>query len=295
LSTEVRILAVLPPEVVPAPAIVETRAKPVIIRPPEVSGAHDFAVIGYILTFLMSIPALIIALVIGGIGVAAYLGYVILPPVLPPALTGIPLLGAWLVFLTFTLSPSFIVYIGLGGAALLAIIIFLGAIYFGTVRNINKGRYEKARNAALFFGVLFIIPTFFVFFAPTVISGIIIAIIPAFFFLMTYGKLGEVIAKYGPVAILGEAVPGAPFSGFPHGPAAPGPVATMGPPLAGPMPGSPAMPAMPPMAEQPMTGVAPRIPQCPTCGRDLYYSANHRRWYCVGCDNPSVPTGLPRP
>jgi hypothetical protein len=242
----------------------------------------------------MSIPALIIALVIGGIGVAAYLGYVILPPVLPPALAGIPLIGAWLLFLTFTLSPSFIVYIGLGGAALLAIIIFLGAIYFGMVRNINKGRYEKARNAALFFGVLFIIPTFFVFFAPTVISGIIIAIIPAFFFLMTYGKLGEVIAKYGPVAILGEAVPGAPFAG-PAGPAVP--MAAVAGPMHGPMPGAPVMPpGMPGMIEQPMTGVAtPRIPQCPTCGRDLYYSANHRRWYCVGCDNPSVPSGLPRP
>ena len=269
-----------PPALIPAPAIMETRGKPVIIRPPEVSGAHDFAIIGYILTFLMSIPWLIIALVIGGIGVAAYLGYAILPPVLPVYLSGIPLIGAFLIFLTFTLSPSFLIYIGLGGAALFAVIIFLGAIYFGMVRNINKGRYEKARNSALFFGVLFIIPAFFVLFAPTIISGVIIAIIPAFFFLMTYGKLGEVIAKYGPVAIMGEAMPGAPFAGPPGGS---GPM-PMGAHMPGPFPpGAPMQ--MPPM--QPLTGVAPRVPLCPGCGKELYYSANHRRWYCMTCDNPT--------
>jgi len=271
-----------PPALIPAPAIMETRGKPVIIRPPEVSGAHDFAIIGYILTFLMSIPWLIIALVIGGIGVAAYLGYAILPPVLPVYLTGIPLIGAFLIFLTFTLSPSFLIYIGLGGAALFAVIIFLGTIYFGMVRNINKGRYEKARNSALFFGVLFIIPAFFVLFAPTIISGVIIAIIPAFFFLMTYGKLGEVIAKYGPVAIMGEAMPGAPFAGPPGGP---GPM-PMGAPMGASMPGPfPPGAPMPPM--QPLTGVAPRVPLCPGCGKELYYSANHRRWYCMTCDNPT--------
>jgi hypothetical protein len=280
-----------PPALIPAPAIMETKGKPVIIRPPEVSGAHDFAIIGYILTFLMSIPWLIIALVIGGIGVAAYLGYAILPPVLPVYLSGIPLIGAFLIFLTFTLSPSFLIYIGLGGAALFAVIIFLGTIYFGMVRNITKGRYEKARNSALFFGVLFIIPAFFVLFAPTIISGVIIAIIPAFFFLMTYGKLGEVIAKYGPVAIMGEAMPGAPFAGPQGGPGlmamgAPMPGAPFaGPPGGpGPMPMGGPMP-MPPM--QPMTGVAPRVPLCPGCGKELYYSANHRRWYCMTCDNPT--------
>jgi hypothetical protein len=274
-----------PPALVPAPAIASTRTKPVIIRPPEVSGAHDFAVIGYILTFLMSIPWLIIALAIGGIGVAAYLGYVILPPVLPAYLTGIPIIGPFLIFLTFVLAPSFLIYIGLGGLGLLAIIIFLGAIYFGVVRNINKGRYEKARNAALFFGVLFIIPTFFVLFAPTVITGVIIAIIPAFFFLMAYGKLGEVIAKYGPVAILGEAVPGAPFAGPPAGPP-PMPMGAMGVPMHGPMHG-PLPPGPPGPQMEPLTGVAPRVPLCPGCGRELYYSANHRRWYCMTCDNPS--------
>jgi hypothetical protein len=285
-----------PPALVPAPAIVtEKKTKPVIIRPPEVSAAHDFAIIGYILTFLLSIPWIIIALVIGGIGLAAYLGYLILPPVLPPYLTGIPLIGAFLIFLTFTLAPSFILYLGLGGGALLVIIIFLAIIYFGIVRNINKGRYERARNMALFWGVLFIIPTFFVLFAPTVISGVIVAIIPAFFFLMAYGRLGEVIAKYGPVAIMGEAVPGAPFAG-PPGPPMPPPGPAMGAPMPGPMPGPMPVPPGaigPPM--QPLTGVAPRVPLCPNCGKELYYSANHRRWYCMACDNPSGTGVLPRP
>jgi len=267
------------PTLLPAPAIVaDQKAKPVIIRPPEVSAAHDFAVIGYILTFLLSLPWLIISLIIGGIGLAAYLGYAILPPILPAYLAGLPFVGPFLVFLTLTLSPSFTIYLALGGGALLAVLIFLGVLYFSTVRSINKGHYEKARNSLLFFGVLFIIPSFFTLFAPTVLAGTIIAIIPAFFFLMGYGRLGEVIAKYGPVAIMGEAVPGAAFAG------APGAPVPMGPPVpaAGPMP--PGM-AGPPI--QPLTGVAPRVPLCPGCGKELYYSANHRRWYCMTCDNPS--------
>ena len=270
------------PVLVPAPAIVEDKSKPVIIQPPEVSAAHDMAVIAYILTFLLSIPWLLIGLIIGGIGLAAYLGYAILPPVLPPYLASIPLLGDFLLFLTFVLSPSYLIYMGLGGGALLVILVFLFIFYLGVVRNINKGRYQNARNAALIFGVLFIIPTFFVLFAPTQIFGVVIAIIPAFFLLMAYGRLGEVIAKYGPVAIMGEAAPGLPFAGPPGGVMPP-----IGVPVPGPVPGPGPMPPIgvgPPM--QPLTGVAPRIPLCPGCGRELYYSANHRRWYCMTCDNP---------
>jgi len=267
------------PTLIPAPAILpeQPKGKPVIIRPPEVSAAHDFAVIGYILTFLLSLPWLIISLIIGGIGLAAYLGYAILPPVLPAYLAGLPFVGPFLVFLTLTLSPSFTIYLALGGGALLAVLIFLGVLYFSTVRSIIKGHYEKARNSLLFFGVLFIIPSFFTLFAPTVLSGTIIAIIPAFFFLMSYGRLGEVIAKYGPVAIMGEAVPGAAFAGPPGTPMPMGAPA----PAIGPMPGM----AGPPI--QPLTGVAPRVPLCPGCGKELFYSANHRRWYCMTCDNPS--------
>jgi hypothetical protein len=275
------------PVLVPAPTIVEERSKPVIIQPPEVSAAHDLAVIGYILTFLFSIPWLLISLIIGGIGVAAwyylaYFGINILPPVLPAYLLSIPLIGPFLLFLTFVLSPSFIIYMGLGGGALLVVIIFVSILYFGVVRNIDKGRYQGARNATLFFGVLFIIPTFLVLFAPTVISGVIIAIIPAFFFLMAYGRLGEVIAKYGPVAIMGEAAPGLPFSGAPGAVVPP-----LGAPVPGPAPpGVPVPPGAVGLPMQPLTGVAPRVPLCPGCGREFYYSANHRRWYCMTCDNP---------
>jgi len=289
------------PILVPAPAIVEDKTKPVLIQPPEVSSAHDFGVIAFILTFLLTIPWLLLSLIIGGIGLAAYLGYAILPPVLPPYIAAIPYLGELLLFLTFVLSPSYLIYMGLGGGALLVILIFLFALYWGVVRNINKGRYQSARNAALFFGVLFIIPTFFVLFAPTLIFGVVVAIIPAFFLLMAYGRLGEVIAKYGPVAVMGEAAPGLPFAGGPA-PVPPPPVAAMPPmgaPMGGPMgaPGAGPVPVPPgavgpPM--QPLTGVAPRVPLCPTCGRELYYSANHRRWYCMTCDNPMGTSGIRR-
>jgi hypothetical protein len=288
------------PVLVPAPAIIEERpiGRPVIIQPPEVSAAHDFAVIAVILTFLLSIPWLLIGFVIGGIGVAAYLGYTMLPPTLPAYLASIPFLGPLLVFLTFVLTPSFIVYIGLGAGALLIGLIFLAILYLSTVHNINVGRYQSARSACLFWGVLFIIPTFFVLFAPTVIFGVVVAIIPAFFFLMAYGRLGEVIAKYGPVAIMGEAAPGMPgFAAPPPAvapPVLPAAIATPGPPPG--MMGPPMQPPMqPPAMQQPLTGVAPRIPLCPGCGRELYYSANHRRWYCMTCDNPMSTGRLPRP
>jgi hypothetical protein len=286
------------PVLVPAPAIIEERplGRPVIIQPPEVSAAHDFAVIAFILTFLLSIPWLLLSLIIGGIGVAAYLGYAMLPPTLPAYLTSIPWLGPFLVFLTFVLTPSFIIYIGLGGGALLLGLIFLAIVYLWTVHSINVGRYQRARNACLFFGVLFMLPTFFVLFAPSVIFGVVIAIIPAFFFLMAYGRLGEVIAKYGPVAVMGEAAPGLPFGG-PSGP--PGAMMPpMLPAVAAPTPGPPQAPPgmMGPPMQQPLTGVAPRVPLCPGCGRELYYSANHRRWYCMTCDNPMGTGGrLPRP
>lgn len=265
------------PTLVPAPAIVADRSKPVIIRPPEVSAAHDFAVIGYILTFLLTLPWIIITVTIGGIGLAAYLGYAILPPVLPVYLATLPYVGAFLTFLTVVLSPSYVIYLALGGGGLLVLLIFLGALYFSTVRSLNKGKYEKARNSLLFFGVLFIIPSFFTLFAPTTLYGTVISIIPAFFFLMSYGRLGEVIAKYGPVAIMGEAVPGAAFAGPPGAPI----------PMGAPLPAMGPVPGMGGPPIQPLTGVAPRVPLCPGCGKELYYSANHRRWYCMTCDNPS--------
>ena len=272
-----------PPPLFPAPAIVEEKGKPVVIRPPEVGSAHDYAVIGWIITLLLAVPWVVISLIVGGFGLAAALGYLILPPTIPPALLAFPALGTFLAFVVFVLTPSYVVYLGLGVAGLIAALIFLGAIYFGIVRAISKGRYEKARGASLFWGIIFIIPVFFVLF-NSVLSGTVIALVPAFFFLLTYGRLGEVIAKYGPVAVMGEAVPGmAGVSPPVSGPLGAVPMGMAGPvPSMGPMPG----PGMGPGGPMPPMAGPPKNPQCPTCGKELYYSANHRRWYCQNCDNP---------
>ncbi len=274
------------PALVPAPAMVEGRAKPVVIRPPEVNAAYDFAVIGYVLVFLFFIPWFLIVLTIGAFGLLAspYLPFpVTLPPILPAWLLGIPIIGPILLILTFPgvgLPPSWFVYLGAGGLGLIVALIFLGILYFGTVRAIRKGRYEKARGTSLFFAILFIIPVFLVLAAPLTFFPTALLLIPAFFFFMTYGRLGEVIAKYGPIAVLGEAVPGIGMAGPPPMPP-PMPMGAMPPmpPMGGPGPGMPGAP-MPP-------GMGSRTPLCPTCGRELYYSANHRRWYCQNCDNPS--------
>jgi hypothetical protein len=164
---------------------------------------------------------------------------------------------------------------------------FILLIYFQTVRAIAKGKYAHARGGTLFWAILFIIPTFGILVSPTVLYPTILLLLPAFFFLMAYGRLGEVVAKYGPLAVLGEAVPGvgvaptpppAPILAAPMQPI-PGPVAMSGPMMAPPTAfPTPAMPMPEPQAQ------VPRVPQCPTCGRDLYYAANHRRWYCQTCD-----------
>jgi hypothetical protein len=270
---------------VPAPVIVERPGgKPVLISPPEVNGAHDYAVIGYILVLLMSIPWFFVVLPIGAFGVLAspYLPFaIILPPALPAWLAAIPFIGPILILLTFPgvgLPASWFVYIAFGVGGLLIGLIFLLLVYSSTVRAIGKGRYASARGGTLFWAVLFIIPTFSVLVSPTVFYPTVLLLLPAFFFLMAYGRLGEVVAKYGPVAVLGEAVPGMGVTASPPPPS--GPVAMGGPMMPPMMP--PTAPSPPPMpVPQAMT---PRMPQCPTCGRDLYYSANHRRWYCQTCD-----------
>src|SRR5208337_1226827 len=282
---------------VPAPVIVERPGgKPVLISPAEVNGAHDYAVIGYILVLLMTIPWFIIVLTIGAFGVLAspYLPFaIILPPALPAWLAAIPLIGPILILLTFPgvgLPASWFVYLAVGAGGLLIGIIFLLLIYFQTVRAIAKGRYARARGGTLFWAVLFIIPVFAVLISPTIFYPTVILLLPAFFFLMAYGRLGEVIAKYGPVAVLVEAVPSMGVA-----PSPPPSFAAVGPPILPGPPGAMAMggpmmpPMMPPMGpSQPAMpephATTPRMPQCPTCGRDLYYSANHRRWYCQTCD-----------
>ena len=277
---------------IPAPVIVERpTAKPVLINPPEVNGAHDYAVIGYILILLMTIPWFIIVLTIGAFGIFAspYLPFpLILPPALPAWLAAVPFIGAILILLTFPgvgLPPSWFAYLGVGAGGLIIGLFFILLIYFQTVRAIAKGRYARARGGTLFWAVLFIIPTFAVLVSPTVFYPTILLLLPAFFFLMAYGRLGEVVAKYGPQAVLGEAVPGVGVAPTPP------PPALMAPPAGAVAMGAPMIPPGAPVAPMPMPEpqAAPRVPQCPTCGRDLYYSANHRRWYCQTCDAGGHP------
>jgi hypothetical protein len=257
-----------------------------MINPPEVNGAHDYAMIGYILVLLMTIPWFIIVVTIGAFGVLAspYLPFpLLLPPTLPAWLAAIPLIGPILILLTFPgvgLPASWFVYLGVGAGGLIIGLLFLLLIYLQTVRAISKGRYGRARGGTLFWAVLFIIPAFAVLVSPTVFYPTILLLLPAFFFLMAYGRLGEVVAKYGPLAVLGEAMPGMGVAPTPPPPPPPMLAAPMAPPMGPPMM-PPAMPSAPMPEPQPS---APRVPQCPTCGRDLYYAANHRRWYCQTCD-----------
>ena len=276
---------------VPAPVIVERpSAKPVLISPPEVNGAHDYAVIGYILVLLMTIPWFIVVVTIGAFGALAspYLPFpIILPPALPAWLAAVPFIGAILILLTFPgvgLPASWFVYLGFGVGGLIVGLFFLLLIYFQTIRAISKGRYGRARGGTLFWSVIFIIPTFAVLVSPTVFYPTVLLLLPAFFFLMAYGRLGEVVAKYGPLAVLGEAVPGIGVTATP-------PPAMLGAPVPGPVAmGAPVMPPVAPGPAMPEPqAMGPRVPQCPTCGRDLYYSANHRRWYCQTCDSGHRP------
>jgi len=279
---------------VPSPVIVERpTAKPVFINPPEVNGAHDYAVIGYILVLLMTVPWFIIVLTIAAFGILAspYLPTpLILPPTLPAWLAALPFLGPILILITFPsvfLPPSWFVYLGFGAGGFVILLIFLLVVYLQTAGAIGKGRYARARGGTLFWAIIFIIPTFAVLVSPTIFYPTILLLLPAFFFLMAYGRLGEVVAKYGPVAVLGEAVPGVGVAPTPPPPAlgvpvpgVPGPVAMGGPMMPPPAPAAP-MPAY--------QAPGPRVPQCPTCGRDLYYAANHRRWYCQTCDAGGRP------
>jgi hypothetical protein len=257
----------------------------VLIHPPEVNAAHNYSLIAFVLTFLLFLPWFIIVIAIGTFGLLAspYLPFAYtLPPSLPAWLAAIPFLGPILILLTFPgvgLPANWLVYTGVGAFGLLFGLIFLLLVWFGTVRAINKGRYAKAHGTTLLLAILFIIPVFGVLADPTVFYPTVFLLLPAFFWLMSYGSLGEVVAKYGPVAVLGEAVPGVGLAGPP-----PPPPMMAGPPMGPPM-GGPMMPPPPsaPMPEAPVA-TGPKMPQCPTCGRDLYYSANHRRWYCQTCD-----------
>ena len=171
---------------VPAPVIVERPGgKPVLISPPEVNGAHDYAVIGYILVLLMTIPWFVIVLTIGALGALAspYLPFpIILPPALPAWLAAIPFIGPILILFTFPgvgLPASWFVYLAFGGVGLLIGIIFLLLVYFQTVRAISRGRYARARGGTLFWAVLFIIPVFAILVSPDVFYPTVTSVTPS--------------------------------------------------------------------------------------------------------------------
>lgn len=258
---------------VPTPAAVRPM-EPVIVKPPEVGAARELAIVAWVITFAIAIPILFIFGTLLSLGVLGYFGFLpCCPPALPSWLITIPFVGPWIEFLVLVFADA-LYYMIIGGAAVLILLIFLIAVYVTTAGAIARGKYERARGASLFFAIF-----------------LIFTILPAIFFFITYGRLGEVVTKYGPIAVLGAVSPGGPPPGeLPPlagvvPPMAGGPPVAAGPPMAaGPFP---AVPGPVPMGmPHPGQVVAPRVPLCPNCGRELYYSANHRRWYCMNCDNP---------
>lgn len=258
---------------VPAPAAVRP-AQPVVVKPPEVGSAREVAIVGWLLTFALTVPVLFIFSTVLSVGVLAYFGYIPCCPVgLPLWLITLPYIGPWIEFLILVFANP-IYYMAVGGAGVLIVLIFLIAAYTTTAGNIGRGKYERARGASLFFAIF-----------------LIVTILPAIFFFIAYGRLSEVVTKYGPIAVLGAVLPGGGPAGLPFDPAMAGAVPPPGvmPPMAGGPPGPfPAVPGPAPigMPHPGQQAVAPRVPLCPNCGRELYYSANHRRWYCMNCDNP---------
>jgi len=267
--------------------------RPVVIKPPEVVATHDFLLIGWILLLLMGTPWLFLgidALVVGALG---FIGY-------PPATivmilaTGSALIDGWTAFFAFSFVPTMALAIGAG--VVVFFLIFIIAIYMTTVRRTSTGNYEGARGASLFFGVILILislASFAAFLGYPFFASAALLILPALFFLMGYGKMGEVIARYGPVAVLSDAAPIETAPQVPSGAAVPA-MPVMAAPAVGmgsvavpanPVPAmpSPVLPAMSPYHH--LGGAVPRVPLCPTCGRELFYAANYKRWYCLVCES----------
>jgi len=264
--------------------------KPVVIRPPEVVATHDFLMIGWILLFLMSTPWLGLGIDALAVGALLFLGYA--PAVVATMLsTGSAIIDNWTAYFAFSFSPTPLTLVVIGAGAIAFFLILIAAIYLTTVRRTGTGNYEGARTASLFFGVIMILlslASFAAFLGYPYFATAALLILPALFFLMAYGKMGEVIARYGPMAVLSDA---APIETMPQVPAG-----AMAPPM--PIEVAPAMPmggiAMPtgpvpvPSPAGPaysQVGGVPRIPLCPTCGRELYYASNYKRWYCLVCES----------
>jgi len=272
-----------------------------VIKPPEVVAAHDFLLIGWILLLLMGLPWLLVvvdALAVGILGYLAYAPAVIIAMLTTPS-SFVNDLTAY-----FALAFNWTMTLALGAAGLAVFLIVILVIYASTVRRTSTGNYEGARAASLFYGVIMILislASFAAFFGYVYAASAALLILPALFFLMGYGKMGEVIARYGPMAVLSDASPIETASQVPSGAA--GPAMPMMAQPAMPMMAAPAMgmgavaipansggafpmPAPPPSPQyQHLGGVVPRVPLCPTCGRELFYASNYKRWYCLVCES----------
>jgi ribosomal protein S27AE len=267
--------------------------KPVVIKPPEVVATHDFLLIGWILLFLMGTPWLGLAIDALAVGVLGFVGYA--PAAIVTLLTtGSLIIDSWTAFFAFGFTP--IMALAMGAAAAAVFLILIVAIYLTTVRRTSTGNYEGARAASLFYGVILILislVSFAAFLGYPYFATVVLLILPALFFLMGYGKMGEVIARYGPMAVLSEAAPVETMPQVPSGAAVPAMPVMAAPAMgaggvaipANPV-GAPAMPATPAMPQyQHLGGAVPRVPLCPTCGRELYYASNYKRWYCLVCES----------
>ena len=266
--------------------------RPVVIKPPDVVAAHDFLLIGWILLLLMGLPWLLVVVDALAVGILGYLAYA---PAVVIAMLNTP--SSFVNDLTayFALAFNWTTTLLLGAAGLAVFLIVITVIYVSTVRRTSTGNYEGARAASLFYGVIMILislASFAAFFGYVYAASAALLILPALFFLMGYGKMGEVIARYGPMAVLSDASPIETASQVPSGAAVPAmpmmaaPAMGMGavaiPANSG---GAFAMPPPPPPQYQHLGGAVPRVPLCPTCGRELFYASNYKRWYCLVCES----------
>ena len=266
--------------------------RPVVIKPPEVVATHDFLLIGWILLLLMGAPWVLVAIDALAVGVLGYLGYA---PLLIIATLATPstFINDLTTYFALAFNWTMTLILGVAGLAIFLILIIL--IYVTTVRRTSTGNYEGARAASLFFGAIMILislASFAAFLGYVYAASAALLILPALFFLMGYGKMGEVIARYGPMAVLSDAAPIETAPQVPSGAAVP-PMPIMAAPAMGmgavAIPAGPSgpvpMPGPPPSQYQHVGGAVPRIPLCPTCGRELFYASNYKRWYCLVCES----------
>jgi ribosomal protein S27AE len=268
--------------------------RPVVIKPPEVVAAHDFLLIGWILLLLMSTPWLGLGIVSLVVGALLYVGYAA-GVVVAMLHTGSLIIDGWTAYFAFTFASQPLTPILIGAGAIAVFFILVGAIYLSTVRRTSTGNYEGVRAASLFFGAIMILlslASFAAFLGYAYAASAALLILPALFFLMGYGKMGEVIARYGPMAVLSDAAPIETAPQVPSGAAVPA-MPMMAAPTMGmgavAVPASPggAIPMPPPPSPQyqHLGGAVPRVPLCPTCGRELFYATNYKRWYCLVCES----------